>query len=77
MLHSLASDGNNSLYLVFVGVIFSQHLELFLEQLEQHFGLFLEQLGHQHLDCFVRTAGQQHLDCLQQLASRTTSSLIS
>jgi hypothetical protein len=38
-----------------VGVIFSQHLELFLEQLGQHLGLLLEQLG-QHLDCFL---GQQ------------------
>jgi hypothetical protein len=54
----IGGDGNKSLYLVFVGVIFSQHLELFLEQLGQHLGLFLEQLGQQHLDCFVRTAGQ-------------------
>jgi hypothetical protein len=30
-----------SLCTIFVGVIFSQHLELFLEQ-----------LGQQHLDCF-------------------------
>jgi hypothetical protein len=44
-----ASDGNKSLYLVFVGVVFSQHL-----------GLLLEQLGQQHLGCFL---GQQHLDC--------------
>jgi hypothetical protein len=51
-LKTLLSDGNKSLYLVFVGVVFSQHL-----------GLLLEQLGQQHLDCFVRTAGQQHLDC--------------
>jgi hypothetical protein len=36
------SDGNKSLYLVFVGVIFSQHLELLLEQLGQHLGLLLE-----------------------------------
>jgi hypothetical protein len=49
------SDGNKSLYLVFVGVLFSQHLVLLLEQLEQHLGLLLEQLGQQHLDCFVRT----------------------
>jgi hypothetical protein len=28
------SDGNKSLYLVFVGVVFSQHLGLLLEQLE-------------------------------------------
>jgi hypothetical protein len=49
---SVDSDGNKSLYLVFVGVVFSQHL-----------GLLLEQLGQQHLGCFVRTAGQQHLDC--------------
>jgi hypothetical protein len=48
---TVAVDGNKSLYLVFVGVVFSQHL-----------GLLLEQLG-QHLGCFVRTAGQQHLDC--------------
>jgi hypothetical protein len=34
-------DGNKSLYLVFVWVVFSQHL-----------GLLLEQLGQQHLDCF-------------------------
>jgi hypothetical protein len=57
-------DGNKSLYLVFVGVIFfSQHLGLLLEQLGQHLRLLLEQLGQHHLDCFVRTAGQQHLDC--------------
>jgi hypothetical protein len=36
-------DGNKSLYLVFVGVIFSQHLGLLLEQLGQHLGLLLEQ----------------------------------
>jgi hypothetical protein len=35
---------------VFVEVVFSQHLALFLEQLGQHLGLFLEQLGQQHLD---------------------------
>jgi hypothetical protein len=58
-----AADGNKSLYLVFVGVIFSQHLGLLLEQLGQHLGLLLEQLGQHHLGCFVRTAGQQHLDC--------------
>jgi hypothetical protein len=46
------ADGNKSLYLVFVGVVFSQHL-----------GLLLEHLGQQHLGCFFRTAGQQHLDC--------------
>jgi hypothetical protein len=57
------SDGNKFLYLVFAGVVFSQHLELLLEQLGQHLGLLLEQLGQQHLGCFVRTAGQQHLDC--------------
>jgi hypothetical protein len=34
-------DGNKSLYLIFVGVVFSQHL-----------GLLLEQLGQQHLNCF-------------------------
>jgi hypothetical protein len=39
-----------------VGVVFSQHLELLLEQLGQHLGLFLEQLGQQHLDYFL---GQQ------------------
>jgi hypothetical protein len=49
----LNCDGNKSLYLVFVGVIFfSQHLELLLEQLGQHLGLLFEQLGQQHLDCF-------------------------
>jgi hypothetical protein len=57
------SDGNKSLYLVFVGWFFSQHLGLLLEQLGQHLGLLLEQLGQQHLGCFARTAGQQHLDC--------------
>jgi hypothetical protein len=57
------ADGNKSLYLVFMKMIFSQHLELFLEQLEQHLELLLEQLGQQHLDCFFRIAGQQHLDC--------------
>jgi hypothetical protein len=56
-------DGNKSLYLVFVGVVFSQYLGLLLEQLGQQLGLFLEQLGQQHLGCFFRTAGQQHLDC--------------
>jgi hypothetical protein len=55
-------DGNKSLYLVFVGVIFSQHLGLLLGQLGQHLGLLLEQLGQQHLGCFFRTAEQQHLD---------------
>jgi hypothetical protein len=58
-----SSDGNKSLYLIFVGVVLSQHLGLLLEQLGQHLGLLLEQLGQQHLDCFFRTAGQQHLDC--------------
>jgi hypothetical protein len=43
-----------------VGVIFSQHLGLLLEQLGQHLGLLLEQLGQQHLGYFL---GQQHLDC--------------
>jgi hypothetical protein len=47
-----SSDENKSLYLVFVGVVFSQHLRLLLEQ-----------LGQQHLGCFFRTAEQQHLDC--------------
>jgi hypothetical protein len=56
-------DGNKSLYLVFVGVVFSQHLRLFLEQLGQHLRLLLEQLGQQYLGCFFRTVGQQHLDC--------------
>jgi hypothetical protein len=46
-------DGNKSLYLVFVGVVFfSQPLGLLLEQLGQHLGLLLEQLGQQHLGCF-------------------------
>jgi hypothetical protein len=61
--NNVVFDGNKSLYLVFVGVVFSQHLELFLEQLGQHLGLLLEQLGQQHLSCFVRTASQQHFDC--------------
>jgi hypothetical protein len=52
------NDGNKFLYLVFVRVIFSQHLGLLLEQLGQHLGLLLEQLGQQHLGCFVRTAEQ-------------------
>jgi hypothetical protein len=39
--HGVPRDGNKSLYLVFVGVVFSQHLGLLLEQIEQ-----------QHLDCF-------------------------
>jgi hypothetical protein len=38
-------DGNKSLYLVFVRVVFSQHLGLLLEQLGQHLELLLEQLG--------------------------------
>jgi hypothetical protein len=42
------TDGNKSLYLVFVGVIF----------FSQHLGLLLEQLGQQHLGSFVRTARQ-------------------
>jgi hypothetical protein len=41
----IKADGNKSLYLVFVGVVFSQHLRLLLEQLGQHLGLLLEQLG--------------------------------
>jgi hypothetical protein len=55
---TIAVDGNKSLYLVFVGVVFSQHLRLLLEQ-----------LGQQHLGCFVRTAGQQHLDCFRTAVS--------
>jgi hypothetical protein len=43
-----------------MGVIFSQHLRLFLEQLGQYLRLLLEQLGQQHLDYFL---GQQHLNC--------------
>jgi hypothetical protein len=39
-----------------VGVVFSQHLGLLLEQLGQHLELLLEQLGQQHLGYFV---GQQ------------------
>jgi hypothetical protein len=66
---TIAVDGNKSLYLVFVGVVFSQHLKLLLEQLGQHLGLLLEQLGQQHLGCFVRTAGQQHLDCFRTAVS--------
>jgi hypothetical protein len=45
-------DGNKSLYLVFVGLVFFQHLGLLLKQLGQHLELFLVQLGQQHLDCF-------------------------
>jgi hypothetical protein len=41
-LYQLDADGNKSLYLVFVGVDFSQHLGLFLEQLGRHLGLLLE-----------------------------------
>jgi hypothetical protein len=63
VIWTLVTDGNKSLYLVFVEVVFSQHLGLLLEQLGQHLGLLLEQLGQQHLGCFVRTAGQQHFDC--------------
>jgi hypothetical protein len=40
-LIGLVNDENKSLYLVFVGVVFSHHLRLLLEQ-----------LGQQHLDCF-------------------------
>jgi hypothetical protein len=61
-------DGNKSLYLVFVGVVFSQHLELLLGQLGQHLGLLLEQLGQQHLSCFL---GQ--LDSSILTAFRTVS----
>jgi hypothetical protein len=46
-----------------VGVIFSQHLGLLLEQLGHHLGLLLKQLGQQQLDYFFRTARQHHLDC--------------
>jgi hypothetical protein len=53
---SSVCDGNKSLYLIFVGVFFSQHIGLLLEQLGQHLGLFLEQLGQQYLGCFIRTA---------------------
>jgi hypothetical protein len=59
----MISDGNKSLYLVFVGVVFSQYLGLLLEQLGQHLELILEQLGQQHIGCFVRTARHQHFDC--------------
>jgi hypothetical protein len=45
LLPLIKADGNKSLYLVFVGVVFSQHLGLLLEQLGQHLGLLLEQLG--------------------------------
>jgi hypothetical protein len=58
------------LYLVFVRVIFSQHLGLLLEQLGQHLGLLLEQLGQQHLGCFL---GQQDSNILT--AFRTTVSI--
>jgi hypothetical protein len=52
MCGPLGFDGNKSLYLVFVEVVFSQHLGLLLEQLGQHLRLLLEQLGQQHLGCF-------------------------
>jgi hypothetical protein len=52
MCGPLGFDGNKSLYLVFVGVVFSQHLGLLLEQLGQHLKLLLEQLGQQRLGCF-------------------------
>jgi hypothetical protein len=50
-------DGNKSLYLVFVGVVFfSQHLRLLLEQLgQQHLGCFLGQQNSSILTAF-RTA---------------------
>jgi hypothetical protein len=44
-----------------VGVVFSRHLGLLLEQLGQHLELLLEQLGQQHLDCFL---GQQDSNIL-------------
>jgi hypothetical protein len=47
--------------LIFVGVVFSPHLVLLLEQLGQHLELFLEQLGQQHLGCFL---GQQDISIL-------------
>jgi hypothetical protein len=51
-----SSDGNKSLYLVFMGVIFSQHLELLLEQLgQQHLGCILGQQDSSILTAF-RTA---------------------
>jgi hypothetical protein len=64
------ADGNKSLYLVFVGVVFSQHLVLLLEQLGQHLGLLLDQLGQQHLDFFL---GQQDSSILT--AFRTAVSI--
>jgi hypothetical protein len=51
-LQGVGDDENKSLYLVFVGVVFSQHLGLLLEQLGQLLGLLSQQLGQQHLDCF-------------------------
>jgi hypothetical protein len=66
----VALDGNKSLYLVFVVVVFSQHLGLLLEQIGQHLGLLLEQLGQQHLGCFL---GQQDSSILT--AFRTTVSI--
>jgi hypothetical protein len=50
----IRSDGNKSLYLVFVGVVFSQHLGLLLGQ---HLELLLEQLG-QHLELLLEQLGQ-------------------
>jgi hypothetical protein len=69
-LFAAVSDGNKSLYLVFVGVVFSQHLVLLLEQLGQHLELLLEQLGQQHLGCFL---GQQDISILT--AFRTAVSI--
>jgi hypothetical protein len=54
ILPCLSCDGNKSLYLIFVGVVFFQHLGLFLEQLGQHLRLLFEQLGQQHLDYFFK-----------------------
>jgi hypothetical protein len=53
-----------------VGVVFSQHLGLLLEQLGQHLELLLEQLGQQHLGCFL---GQQDNNILA--AFRTAVSI--
>jgi hypothetical protein len=49
-------DGNKSLYLVFVGVVFFSASWTAFRAVGQHLRLLLEQLGQQHLGCFVRTA---------------------
>jgi hypothetical protein len=52
-----------------MGVVFSQHFGLLLEQLGQHLGLLLEQLG-QHLGLLLEQLGQQHLGCFFRTAGQ-------